>query len=206
MRQADDSGGRARDRQPEAVAPGEATIEVVELAKAGDAAAIERLMAKCLPLLTRWAHNRLPASSRDMIDTQDIVQETLVNAFRRLPSFRWEREGALYAYLRQALHNRLCDEHRRHARKPVRAELTGLEPNREKSPLDELLDGERRDRYEAALMRLRPIYREAIVGRIELQLSYEELAAALGKDNANTARVTLMRAVQRLVREMEREK
>lgn len=200
-----DSGEPGGNRLAGSVHPGESTIELVELARAGDAPAQERLMAKCLPLLTRWARNRLPASSRDMVDTQDIVQDTLANAFRRLPSFRWEREGALYAYLRQALHNRICDEHRRHQRVPIREGLTGQEPHHEPSPLDEVLDSERHARYEAALKRLRPIYREAIVGRIELQLSYEQLATALGKGNANTARVTLTRAVQRLVREMERE-
>jgi DNA-directed RNA polymerase specialized sigma24 family protein len=59
--------------------------------------------------------------------------------------------------------------------------------------------------YEEALARLRPSDRDAIVGRLELDLSYEELAATLGKPNANAARSTVVRAIVQLAREMRRE-
>ena len=188
----------------EGASPVEATIELVERAKAGDEHARDRLMAKCLPLLRRWARGRLPRRARDLADTQDLVQDTLVNAMRNLPHFKWEREGALYCYLRQALRNRMLDEIRRTSRRPLQEELSDHQPNNEQSPFDRLVEHEKLEQYEAALARLRPIYREAIVGRVELQMSYEELATSLGKLNANTARVTLMRAVQRLIEEMDR--
>ena len=56
--------------------------------------------------------------------------------------------------------------------------------------------------YEAALGRLRSSDREAIVGRIEMQYSYEELATVLNKPTANAARVAVARALKRLVDEM----
>ena len=43
---------------------------------------------------------------------------------------------------------------------------------------------------------------KAIVGRIELQYSYEELATVLNKPTANAARVAVARALKRLVDEM----
>jgi RNA polymerase sigma-70 factor (ECF subfamily) len=184
---------------------GEATIDLVERAKAGDEDARERLMAKCRRLLHRWARGRLPRYARDLADTEDLVQETLAKAMRNLPNFKWEREGALYCFLRQALRNRIIDEVRRVNRRPIQEQLDADAVGTDKSPYDQLVDREKHERYEAALARLRPIYREAIVGRIELQLSYEELATALSKTNANSARVTLMRAVQRLIEEMDRE-
>jgi RNA polymerase sigma-70 factor (ECF subfamily) len=58
------------------------------------------------------------------------------------------------------------------------------------------------NRYEAALARLNPGDREAIIARMELQQSYEEVALALGKPNANAARVAVRRAIERLLREM----
>ena len=57
-------------------------------------------------------------------------------------------------------------------------------------------------RYEAALARLRPDDREAIVARLELQYSYDELAVALGKPTANAARVAVLRAMSRLADQM----
>jgi DNA-directed RNA polymerase specialized sigma24 family protein len=61
------------------------------------------------------------------------------------------------------------------------------------------------ERYEAALQKLRPKDREAIVARMELQQSYEEIAVALGKTNANAARVAVTRAIARLIEQMDHE-
>jgi RNA polymerase sigma-70 factor (ECF subfamily) len=205
MRQPADAGVPPATPAPAEIPAGEATIDLVERAKAGDEDARERLVAKCRPLLRRWARGRLPKHARDLADTEDLVQDTLVNAMRNLPTFRWEREGALYCFLRQVLKNRIIDEVRRANRRPIQQELDDDAAGRDRSPFDQLVDREKHERYEGALARLRPIDREAIVGRIELQLSYEELAAALGKTNGNAARVTLMRAVQRLIEEMDRE-
>ena len=56
--------------------------------------------------------------------------------------------------------------------------------------------------YEEAIARLRADDREAIVGRLELDLSYDELATVLGKPNANAARSAVVRAIVRLAEEM----
>jgi RNA polymerase sigma-70 factor (ECF subfamily) len=72
----------------------------------------------------------------------------------------------------------------------------------ELSPLEQMLGREKMARYDAALARLRPADREAIIARIELQYRYDELAIALGKPSANAARVAVSRAIQRLADEM----
>jgi len=46
--------------------------------------------------------------------------------------------------------------------------------------------------------------REALVGRIELGLSYAELGSALGKPSADAARMAVGRAILRLSDEMTR--
>jgi DNA-directed RNA polymerase specialized sigma24 family protein len=58
--------------------------------------------------------------------------------------------------------------------------------------------------YEAALLRLRPEERDAIIGRVEMDLTYEELAETLGRPNANAARSAVVRAIVRLAEEMGR--
>ena len=73
------------------------------------------------------------------------------------------------------------------------------------SPLEHAIGREGMERYEAALQKLRPKDREAIVARMELQQSYEEIAVALGKTNANAARVAVTRAIARLIEQMDNE-
>jgi RNA polymerase sigma-70 factor (ECF subfamily) len=71
------------------------------------------------------------------------------------------------------------------------------------SPLEAAITQETLNRYDAALQRLKPEEREAIVSRIELGLSYAEIAEVLGKPTANAARMTVVRAIMRLTEEMK---
>ena len=57
-----------------------------------------------------------------------------------------------------------------------------------------------------ALKMLKPADQDAIVARIELQQSYEEVAIALGKPNANAARMAVTRALARLIEAMQHER
>ena len=50
---------------------------------------------------------------------------------------------------------------------------------------------------------LRPADREAIIARLELQQSYEEVALALGKPSADAARLAVTRAVKALITTMD---
>lgn len=56
----------------------ESTVHLVERARAGDQEAVDRLFARYLIPLRRWATGRLPKWARDMTDTDDLVQETLL--------------------------------------------------------------------------------------------------------------------------------
>jgi RNA polymerase sigma factor (sigma-70 family) len=184
----------------------EATVELLAKAQAGDPLAIEALLARCIPALTRWAHGRLPAQARDLSDTQDLVQDAVTHALRRLHAFEYRHQGALQAYLRQAVNNRIIDEIRRVQRRPTPVELVDDHRDRAPSPLEHAIGREGLHRYEAALQRLKPADREAIVARIELQQSYEEVAVALGKSSANAARAAVTRALARLIRELDDER
>ena len=180
----------------------ETTVELLNLVKAGDDAARERLMARCLPPLRRWARGRLPAYARDMLDTEDLVQESVIAALRRIEGFEARREGALQAYLRQALANRIKDVIRYKRRRPIQTELPENAADQGESPLEQVIGLENTERYEAAMLRLRDTDREAIVARVELRYSYQELAVALGKPSADAARVAVARAVYRLAHEI----
>jgi RNA polymerase sigma factor (sigma-70 family) len=182
----------------------ERTLELVGRAKLGDGAALDALCARCLPALRRWARGRLPRYARGLVETGDLVQETILHTLARLASFEPRHEGALQAYLRQALANRIRDEVRRASRHPAPLELSTGQPDSGPSPLEQAIGREGVEHYESALERLRAQDREAIVARIELQYGYDELAVALGKPTANAARVAVTRALARLIEEMDR--
>jgi RNA polymerase sigma factor (sigma-70 family) len=73
----------------------------------GDAEAREELVRRYWPRLHQWARGRLPAGARDLYDTTDLVQETMLAALRRLDDFEPDHDGALQAYLRAAILNRI---------------------------------------------------------------------------------------------------
>ena len=184
--------------------PLDRTIELVERAKAGDRQALDHLFERFLPQLRRWASGRLPRWTRDLMDTDDLVQETMIRAVNRIGSFESRHEGALQAYLRQAVMNRIRDEVRRSGRAPVAELLDENACDRGASPLDEAIGREAAERYDAALARLRPEEREAIVLRVEMEWSYQQIAEALGKPSVDAARMAVSRALLRLAEEMQR--
>jgi len=181
----------------------ESTLSLVERAHRGDEGALERLMARHLRPLKRWARGRLPSWARDAEDTDDLVQDALLRTFRRLEAVEIRGPGALQAYLRQAVLNHIRNELRKKARRPDMGDFDGSEADHGRSPLEEAIGHEAVERYEQALARLRPEEREAIIGRIEMGYSYEELADALGKPSSEAARKAAKRALVRLAREME---
>ena len=134
----------------------ESTFRLLDRARSGDQEALEQLFGRYLKPLQRWARGRLPGWARDLADTDDLVQETLVQTFKRIEGFEPRRVGALQAYLRQAVLNRIRDELRRKRRQPEMTALDGLEVDRAASPVEEAIGREAVDRYEDALTRLRP--------------------------------------------------
>jgi RNA polymerase sigma-70 factor (ECF subfamily) len=181
----------------------ESTFRLIERARAGDQEAVDRLLARHLTPLRRWARGRLPQWARDAADTDDLIQDTLLQTFKRIGDFEVRGPGALQAYLRQAIVNRVRDELRKKGRRPETTHLNGLEIDRGLSPLEEAVGHESFERYEQALATLKPDEREAIVGRVEMGYSYEELADALGKPSPDAARKAARRALVRLVHQMD---
>ncbi len=173
-------------------------------ARDGDADALDRLFARHLKPLQRWASGRLPKWARDLTDTDDLVQDTLLHTFKRIDAFEPRRVGALQAYLRQAILNRLRDELRRKGRQGRSVGLDDIDLEGGGSPLEEAIGREAVERYERALERLKPEEREAIVARVELGYSYDDLAEALNKPTADAARKSAERALVRLAEEMKR--
>jgi RNA polymerase sigma factor (sigma-70 family) len=200
-----DSSGRDDDRvSADSEALADTTYQLLERAKGGDGEALDVLFARHIPILRRWASGRLPRWVRDIADTQDLVQETVLQAFKRVEAFEPRGDGALQAYLRQALMNRIRNEFRHKGRRPSFQDLDEQAPGDHTSPLEAAIRQEQLDRYDVALSRLSEQERDLIVARVEVGLTYEELAEALGKPSWNAARMATARALLRLAEELKR--
>jgi RNA polymerase sigma-70 factor (ECF subfamily) len=134
------------------------------------------------------------------------VQETLFQTFKKIEKFDARGEGALFAYLRQAILNRIRDELRRAKRRPDMTEIDAHAQDQGLSPLEDAIGREAIERYERALATLRQEDREAVVARIELGYTNEEIAGLLGKPSANAARMAVERAIVRLAKEMRNDR
>lgn len=183
---------------------GHTSARLLARARKGDRSALGALLDRHLGPLQRWARGRLPRWARTMSDTADLVQEAVLNTIRRLDAFEPEGQGALRAYLRTAVDNRINDELRRLARRGPAELLDESAPDRGPSPLEDAIAQETEARYRAALARLKPTDRRLVVARVELGYTPQQLALMTGRRRPDTARIALHRALVRLADEMTR--
>jgi RNA polymerase sigma-70 factor (ECF subfamily) len=182
----------------------ETSLSLLDRAQQGDGVAMEALMGRYLARLQRWASGRIPPVARSLVDTDDVVQDALMQTFRRLDHFRPRHDGALLAYLREAVGNRIRNELRRRAiEADASVEPDGL-ASKDPSPLDTAVTREGLDAYERALAALDDNDRAAIIGRFEMGYSYDALARAMDRPSSEAARKLTERALRRLLELMER--
>ena len=150
--------------------------ELVRRARAGDPPSFDALIRPHLKNLHRF----ILSTARNAEDAQDALQETLILAFRRLHSFRCESSFAtwLYRIAINATRNWVRAQSRA-ARRDLVAHRDGTSP-REPDPLQQVLRTEARQAVRSALLRLPDHYREPVLLRYYSELSYEEIADALG--------------------------
>lgn len=193
---------RRADEPKAGPAQPEATLDLLARARSGDQSALDDLFTRYEARLRRWAHGRLPVAARDALDTQDLVQDTLVRVFQRLHTFEPHHSGAFREYVWTTLLNAIRDIARKYKRRGTSDPIQDDVPGTAASPLEEAMGTEVLARYEAALDRLRPEDREAVIARVELGLSMTEVAVALNKPSAAAAHMAVSRALKRLAEEM----
>lgn len=183
-----------------------ATTELLRMARDGDLHARDQLLARYLPRLRRWAAGRLPMYARSLLDTADLVQETLARVVEGLDRIEVRGPGGFQAYVRQAVLNRIRDQVRWAARRPGPDGVPETLNDPSPSPLENAIGADVLARYESALERLSDVERELLHLRIELDFGYEEIAAMTGKPSRDAARMAIQRALARLAEEMGHER
>ena len=175
----------------------DSTLDVLERARRGDRSAAQILIARAVPPLRRWSRGRVPHYARGTADTEDVVQDAVLGTFKRIERFEHRTVGALQAYLREAVMNRIRDLIRSSRRRGITVELKDDLPLQDLSPLEVAIRAEKSDRFLKALQALSPADRQVIVWRIELGYTVSEISELLGKSKA-AAGMTVTRALQRL--------
>jgi RNA polymerase sigma-70 factor (ECF subfamily) len=190
---------------------------LLEQARAGEETALGHLLELYRNYLRLLARAQIGAGLRVRLDPSDLVQETLMEAYRDFPRFVGTHERELTAWLRQILVRNLADQVKRH-----RAEVRDW---KRQESLEALLQrsGEAAEQELArslstpsaraarreqavlladALARLPPDYREVILLRNLEHRKFDEIGARLGR-SAGAARMLWARALERLSQLME---
>jgi RNA polymerase sigma-70 factor (ECF subfamily) len=127
-------------------------------------------------------------------EAEELVQETLLAAFDAFPQYRGD--GSVRAWL-FGIARRICGRHvEMRARREARLRLVH-DTGRGRDTSELAMEKERAQRARDALAKLKPSEREAVVLRYQAELSFREVAAACGVDEA-AARKRVSRALSRL--------
>jgi len=182
----------------------ESSVELLLGARSGNNDALNQLLDRYLPRLSRWASGRLPKNLRTMLDTGDVVQDAIISALPHLSTLEVRTERAFWVYLKQIVRYRIIDLHKRASRRPMRHEMPEDVPTAAPTPLEAAIGAEALERYEVALDSLTKEEFRAVVLRTELGLGYKDIATELGKASPDAARMAVSRAIKRLAVEMKR--
>lgn len=179
-----------------------ATQDLLAAAKSGDAQALGQLVARYAPRLRAWASGRLPRFARSLLDTEDLVQETLLKTVQGLDRVEVRGPGGFQAYVRQAILNRIRDQVRWAARRPGPGEVPEDLQDPTPSPLEAAIGADVLARYERAFATLSAAEQEVLHYRLELDFDFEAIAAMTGRPSRDAARMAVQRALARLAEAM----
>ena len=188
---------------------------LVERAAEGDEQAWQRLMSDHWPRLRRMVALRMDPRLQGRIDPSDVVQESYIDAARRLAEYAKNPAMPFFVWLRWLTGQKLMEQHRRHLGAQARdvsrevslyqgafpeataADLAANVLGEITTPSQAAIRVEQIKRLQEALESLEPIDREILVLRHFEQLSNGEAAEVLNLDKS-TASKRYTRALVRL--------
>jgi len=195
-------------------APGAA--QWLPAAQAGSKEALGRMLDACRGYLLLIAGQELDPALRAKGGASDLVQETILEAFRDFAHFRGDSGQELFGWLRRLLLNNVANFARRYretAKRLASAEvplpvgdssdlaktLTGVDS----TPSAHAMAHEQARAVEQALERLSDEYRQVILLRYQGELPFEEIGRLMNR-SANAAEKLWLRAIERLRQELEK--
>jgi RNA polymerase sigma-70 factor (ECF subfamily) len=191
------------------------TDVLLDRARAGDRRAENQLLLRNRHRLRTMVRLRLDPRVAARIDPSDVVQETLLEAHRRLADYLQRPPVPFYSWLRQIAWDKLVNLQQQHLetkRRSIRREtkppaavlsddsiavLAKRLPSLDAGPHQRLVRAEQRVRVREALQQIAEPDRELLTLRYMEELSIEEIGSVLGlKESA--VKMRHLRALQRL--------
>jgi RNA polymerase sigma-70 factor (ECF subfamily) len=191
------------------------TRQLLDQARDGDRAAVERLLETHRAALRRMVDLRMDPALAGRLDASDIVQDVMLEASRRLADYLAKPVMPFHLWLRHLAKDHIIDAHRRH-RKAQRRSLDREQPivpaawadrssielaaqflDRQATPASAALRHELARRLAQAVATLDDDDRDIILMRHYEQLSNQEVSAMLGLTEA-AASMRYLRAVRKL--------
>lgn len=190
------------------------TLQLLAAAQRGDRPAMDELFLRLEPRVVKVVALRMGCRERDLEDRKEIVQQSLLDAFRSLHGFEPRGEGALLHWLARLVQNNLIDQaRRRNAQR--RDEGRRLQrPDRSTVLTDSILGTdnatpskfaqarETEERVEAALLALDERQRRVIELRKLCDMSFEDIAKELELGAESSARSLFSRAMAELAKRL----
>ena len=184
-------------------------IELIRCARQGDRDAIERLVAHYYGRVRPIVRARLGRALRRRVDSNDILQETFVDAVGSIDRFEAGGGSSLLAWLTRIAELRVREASQKAsaAKRDVAREVRlgpeqaggcGFEPFDSTTPSRLAVRAEGEALVLCALEELADEQREAILLRVYAESSWSEIARALGKPTPGAARMLHARAMARL--------
>jgi len=181
-------------------------LRLVDSLRDGNEAAYEQLLIRFQQPVYALAMRLLD----DPSEAFDVVQEVFLKVFRNIASFRGQ--STLKTWIYRITVNEAHNARRwffRHRRREVELDTDPEDtrnwketiPDHGRSPFDEASDREQHVMIEAALDKINPIFREAVVLRDITDLSYEEIAEVLGV-SLGTVKSRILRGREALKEEL----
>ncbi len=167
------------------------TERVLLAVRAGDVSASEELFVLHYPRLRRLIAARMDSRLQQRVSPSDVIQETWIEAYRRLPAYLESEPIGFFPWLLQIAFNRLTDFHRRHILASKRSVLREcdywLPAGSASLPMRSLIDNvagpeqgsiiaHERERLSRALGQLDDLEREIVLLRHMERMSVAELA------------------------------
>jgi RNA polymerase sigma-70 factor (ECF subfamily) len=187
------------------------TENLIERTREGDTAAFEALFERHRGKLHKAIAMRMDRRVAARVDASDVLQETYLEAFKRLPKYLEQEGMPFYLWLHWIAREKVIGLHRRHlgaGKRSVQYEApimptdssvefaSGL-IDRPPSPSEELARVELAELLRSALERLTSDERDLILWRHFEQISAHDMAMLLGITEA-AANKRYIRAVERL--------
>ena len=193
--------------------------DLLERARGGDDSAVDRLLQLHRDRLRGMITCRMDDRLAPRVDASDVVQDTMLEASKRLADYLQQPAVPFYVWLRQIAADRLVDLHRRHIqaerRSVYREASLGLSHTSatcladrlvttSTGPLRRLIRAERVQRVRQALEGLADADREILTLRHLEQLKLAECAAVMSI-SLTASKKRYLRALEQLHTTLDKE-